>query len=76
VAYFLLVYDRDAGRLIRMQRFDADAEALQARFDAEDEFRGRSEVEIVSLTAGSEQDLRRTHGRYFLDLAQLVDRMS
>jgi hypothetical protein len=76
VAHFLLVYDRNSGRLIRQQRFDADSEALQARFDAEHEFRGRPEVEIVALTAESEDDLRRTHARYFLDLAQLVDRMS
>lgn len=75
MAHFLLVYDRDAGRLIRQQQFDADSEALQARFDAEREFRGRPEVEIVALTADSEEDLRRTHARYFLDLGQLVDRM-
>jgi hypothetical protein len=76
VAHFLLVYDRNAGRLIRTERFDADSEALQARFDAEREFRGRPEVEIVALTAESEEDLLRTHGRYFLGLSQLVERMS
>jgi hypothetical protein len=75
VAYFLLVYDRDAGRLIRLERFRADAEALDARFRAESEFRGRSEVEIVAMTAESEDELKRTHGRYFFDLTQLVDRM-
>lgn len=76
MAHFLLVYDRDAGRLIRKELFDADSQALQARFEAEHEFRGRPEVEIVALTAESEEELMRTHGRYFLDLAQLVDRMS
>ena len=76
MAHFLLVYDRNAGRLIRTERFDADSEALQARFDAEREFRGRPEVEIVALTAESEEDLLRTHGRYFLGLSQLVERMS
>ena len=76
MAHFLLVYDRNAGRLIRQQQFDVGSQALQARFDAEQEFRGRPELEIVALTAESEDDLRRTHARYFLDLAQLVDRMS
>jgi len=76
VAYFLLIYDRDAGRLIRNERFAADSEALHARFEAEREFRGRPEVEIVALAADSEEELMRTHGRYFLDLSQLVERMS
>lgn len=75
MAHFLLVYDRDAGQLISKKRFAADADALRARFKAEHEFRGRPEVEIVVLTAGSEEDLMRTHGRYFLGLEQLVERM-
>lgn len=76
MAHFVLIYDRPAGQLVRKQQFDSNAEALSARFEAEHEFRGRPEIEIVALTAESEEELMRTHGRYFLDLAQLVDRMA
>jgi hypothetical protein len=49
---------------------------MQARFRAESEFRSRWEVEVLALTAASEDDLRRTHGRYFLGLEELADRIS
>ena len=75
VAHFLLVYDRDAGELVRTERFGEAAEALDARFLAESEFSGRREIEIVALAAETEKDLRRTHGRYFLGLKELADRM-
>ena len=61
---------------IKLERFGGDSEALRARFQAERDFGTRPEVEIVVLTADSEEDLVRTHGRYFLDLAQLVERMN
>jgi hypothetical protein len=76
VAHFLIVYDRDAGQLMRQMRFETSAEAMQARFAAETEFRGQSEIEVVALVAESEDALRRTHARYFLDLAALGERMS
>ncbi len=47
---------------------------MKARFRAEAEFRGRPEIEIVALSAESEDDLKRTHGRYFFTLAELADR--
>lgn len=75
MAHYLLVYDRAAGRLIRTKRFHGRSEALQARFKAEGEFRGKPEIEIVVLSAKNKRDLLRTHGRYFLGLEQLVDRL-
>lgn len=76
MTHFLLVYDRDAGELVRKEVFAERAEAMQARFFAEGEFRGRGEIEIVALDAESEQELQRTHGRYFLGLAELAGRMA
>ena len=76
MSHFLLVYDRDAGRLVRKQRYESSADAMRARFAAESEFAGRPEIEIVALGAESEEDLRVTHGRYFLSLTELVDRMA
>jgi hypothetical protein len=75
VAHFLLVYNRAAGQLVRSTQYPSDSQALRARFDAEREFKGRPEIEVVVLTAESEEDLLRTHGRYFLGLGELVDRM-
>lgn len=72
---FLLVYDRDAGRLLEMKRFQDRRLAMRERFHAEARFVGRREIEIVALTADSEDELRRTHGRYFLGLAELADRI-
>lgn len=75
MAHFLLVYDRDAGVLVRKQEYETSALAMEARFLAEDEFRGRPEIEIVALAAASEEALRDTHGRYFLTLRELADRL-
>lgn len=75
MAHFLLVYDRDAGKLLRKQEFRSHADAMRNRFAAESEFAGRPEIEIVALAAESEEDLLVTHGRYFLGLAELADRM-
>ena len=75
MAHFVLIYDRVAGALLRQQQYANSADALVARFAAEDEFRARSEVEIVDLSAGSEEELRRTHARYFLSLDQLAARI-
>jgi hypothetical protein len=76
VVHFLLVYDRSAGKLLRLDRYAASSEAIEARFVAEAEFNGDPNIEIVALAAASENDLRRTHGRYFLGLSELVARMS
>lgn len=73
---FLVIYDRAAGTLVRSEAFADHHSAMRARFDAEVEFRGRDEVEIVALSATSEDALRRTHGRYFLGLDELAERMT
>jgi hypothetical protein len=76
VPHFLLVYDRNAGELLRKQRYEIGADAMRARFSAEAEFARRPEIEIVALMAESEEDLRVTHGRYFLGLTELADRIA
>jgi hypothetical protein len=76
VSHFLLIYDRDAGQLLRKQRYEIGADAMRARFAAEGEFAGRPEIEIVALVAESEDDLLVTHGRYFLGLTELADRIA
>jgi hypothetical protein len=67
MSYFLLVYDRNAGQLRELKRFeDADREtALAERFARERDSEGRDDLEIVLLGAPSEEVLRRTHSHYF-----------
>ncbi len=72
----MLIYDRDTGQLVRQTQHETSAAAMEARFLAESEFAGRPEIEIVALVAESEESLRRTHGRYFLGLIELADRIA
>lgn len=76
MANFLLVYDRDAGQLVRKQRYRTSSEAMQARFAAEDEFSGCHEIEIVAIAAESESAMKLTHGRYFFSLAELAAQLA
>lgn len=72
MAHFLLVYDAGVGGgLLSMERYDTGSQALEARFRAEADYRARSTVEVVTLAAASEDDLRRTHGRYFQRLRDM-----
>lgn len=64
---FLIVYDRPRGRTIDFVQFD-EAErdlAVAARNEREQRELDNPQVEVVILEAESEDDLRRTHGRYF-----------
>ena len=74
MSHFLLVYDRRAGRLRTMKRFDEDQHeaAVEARFRSEDSTRHEPDVEVVLLSGVSEQALKRTHGRYFKSLTELA----
>lgn len=72
---FLLEYDRQAGRLVRMDEFEVSkrAEASKARLDLEIElFRMGVNREVVLLEADSEHALRKTHNRYFRDVSALA----
>jgi hypothetical protein len=74
---FLIEYNRPEGRLITFKTF-ADEERSKAdelRFAIElDLHRRKIEHEVVLLQAESEAALRRTHGRYFYDFRQLLER--
>jgi hypothetical protein len=75
MAHFLLIYDRDAGRLVRNEEHVNAAAAFAGRVLAETEFANQPDIEIVAVTAESEDELRATHGRYFLDLSELAARI-
>lgn len=75
VSYFLLVYDRRRGRLLRpvAQFGSADREAvLREREALIAERIDDPNIEVVLLSARSVDDLRRTHARYFKTVGELT----
>lgn len=72
--HYLMVYDRSEGRVLRMDRFTDARAALRERFNEEN--RQPKDVEVVVLSAASEDALRRTHARYFRPVKDLVRGMS
>jgi len=72
---FLIEYDRGRGLIVTFRGFgESESESAEkARLDMElDLHRRRIEHEVVLLEAENEKALRRTHRRYFEDLAQLA----
>jgi hypothetical protein len=72
---FLVEYDRTRGEITSFRRFDdADRkEAEDRRLELELDLSHQGiEHEVVLLEAASEEALRRTHRRYFEDLAALA----
>ena len=64
MTHFLIDYDHDTGG-VTVAPIDDTTEALAAYSKAESEALGTSH-EVVLLGAESEDDLRKTHARYFL----------
>ena len=72
---FLIEYDRPSGTLVTFREFD-EAErqvANDARFDLELRLNRQGiQHEVVILDAPNKEALRRTHGRYFNNFAELA----
>lgn len=76
MTYFLLVYDRSRGQLIRPIEVFSQPErssSMQRCFALEREYLGQKDIEIVVLGAESEEAIRKTHGRYFKTVELLGD---
>lgn len=71
--YFLLDYDHDT-REVTVTPIEDTGEALDAYARREGEVLGSSH-EVVLFYGESEDHLRRTHARYFLDLSEMADRI-
>ena len=72
---FLIEYDRSSGTIVTIDTFNTGerGSAEDARLEMEIELNCRGiEREVVLLEAETEEALRRTHRRYFEDLAELV----
>jgi hypothetical protein len=72
---FLIEYDRNRGRIVKLEVFDDSdrRNAEDSRLEMELALnRLGIEHEVVLLEAATEEALRRTHRRYFEDLDELV----
>ena len=72
---FLIEYDRKQGQLVTFESFgDSDRKkAEKARLQLELDLNLRGiDNEVVLLEAATEEAVRRTHRRYFEDLAELT----
>ncbi len=72
---FLIEYNRSRGQIVTFETFDdSDRQKSEdARFEMELKLnRAGVEHEVILLEAATEAALRRTHRRYFEDLAQLA----
>jgi fructose-1-phosphate kinase PfkB-like protein len=72
---YLIHYDRHAAELVAMQRFTPNERqrAEQVRLDTELELlKSGISHEIVLLEATNEEELRKTHRRYFEALEDLL----
>lgn len=65
IVHFLLVYDRQQGRLIQQRPFTSSNEAVQAYEATEEEHRDDKHIEIVLVGADSLETIMLTHGNYF-----------
>lgn len=63
--HYLVVYDRRKGKILRHASYFDSSRALNARFDAERDYRGQPDIEVVVLSAESWESLAHTHARYF-----------
>jgi len=72
---FLIDYNRREGKIVTLRAFDESARRLaqDARLELElDLHRNGIEREVVLLEAADEKAIRKTHRRYFEDLAELI----
>ena len=71
--YFLLDYDHDTSE-VSVTPIEDTSEALAAYSEREREVLGSSH-EVVLFCGESEDDLRRTHARYFVGIAEMAERV-
>jgi hypothetical protein len=72
---FLIDYERGTGKLVSIRRFDSAGavEAADARLELELDLNRRGiNREVVLLEAASENDVRKTHRRYFESVSELA----
>ena len=76
---FLIEYKRSEGRIVNLKTFDDSerSKAERVRFEIELKLNQKKiDHEVVLLDAADERALRRTHRRYFENVAQIVSSLN
>ena len=72
MSYFLLVYDRPAGRLRSIREYpESEGSIAYAELDRLEAAK-EAHIEVVILGSRSRADIEKTHSRYFLSLEQML----
>ena len=71
MSLFLLTFSRASGQAT-VEQIDS-ADVIDRLFEAESRLCDHPQLEIVLLTAADEDDLRRTHSRYFESIDELLE---
>jgi hypothetical protein len=69
---YLLIFDRTKGS-VEIREFSDPEEAVVNLLEAERRRAYAPELEVVLLNAADEEDLRRTHARYFESINELLE---
>ena len=72
MTFFLITYDREAERIIDMRTFPSEAGDVAARALRRTEAAADGHVEVVMLHGECIDDLKRTHGRYFKTVREII----
>lgn len=70
--FFVLTYDRSAGKLLESQEFEQGDAAQAQRMRLDLQHRRNREVEVVVLEAESLADIQTTHSRYFKTFGEIA----
>lgn len=71
---FLIIYNQQTGAVaLTSYTDDQRAVARERRFELEQVHRLEPHIEVVLLSAPSEDVVRRTHARYFKSVRELVE---
>lgn len=73
--FFVIAYDRARGCLLSLHAFPDSKLVRAASLRLELELAASSGVEVTLLEAENEEALRRTHGRYFHTLPELIEEL-
>lgn len=73
MSYFVLTYNRRRGKLESIDQFAEVATAEDHLFRAEREHVGDENLEVVLLASPTQEQLLRTHGRYFKSMTDLLE---
>lgn len=66
IQHFLLIFDHDAGRLVKMVEFGEDSDtALAAYAESERAYQSAPRIEIVLIGSDSVETVQLTHANYF-----------